>query len=231
MWLFGFVFFFQAEDGIRDGTVTGVQTCALPISPPPLALRAVCGPQPKCPYRSDDNRIQPRKCKFIDGHIRSSAEQQRRPEEQWNEHQAHKNDQQFSAGQKEYEGWPRHIKLLFQSQRPCWRQESRTVQVRKQILEVQNVIKPCRIFAVIPGSLAKSENDDENNEKRREIQRPDAQRAASVEVAKVVRGSLRIQQYSGNQKTRKHKEQVNPRAPVLQESKVRYGLQILCMSE
>src|SRR2546430_5846166 len=25
------VFFFQAEDGIRDLTVTGVQTCALPI--------------------------------------------------------------------------------------------------------------------------------------------------------------------------------------------------------
>src|SRR5690348_8442725 len=29
-----FFFFFQAEDGIRDGRVTGVQTCALPISPP-----------------------------------------------------------------------------------------------------------------------------------------------------------------------------------------------------
>src|SRR5690625_5865167 len=32
-------FFFQAEDGIRDGHVTGVQTCALPICtcwPPPL---------------------------------------------------------------------------------------------------------------------------------------------------------------------------------------------------
>src|SRR5256886_6020607 len=29
-WLL-FVFFFQAEDGIRDLTVTGVQTCALPI--------------------------------------------------------------------------------------------------------------------------------------------------------------------------------------------------------
>src|SRR6267143_1974020 len=27
-------FFFQAEDGILDGTVTGVQTCALPISSP-----------------------------------------------------------------------------------------------------------------------------------------------------------------------------------------------------
>src|SRR5207253_7956608 len=30
--LFFFFFFFQAEDGIRDGHVTGVQTCALPIS-------------------------------------------------------------------------------------------------------------------------------------------------------------------------------------------------------
>src|SRR5260370_18385792 len=28
-----FFFFFQAEDGIRDSSVTGVQTCALPISP------------------------------------------------------------------------------------------------------------------------------------------------------------------------------------------------------
>ena len=26
-----FFFFFQAEDGIRDWSVTGVQTCALPI--------------------------------------------------------------------------------------------------------------------------------------------------------------------------------------------------------
>src|SRR5689334_14194638 len=30
-WGEGLIFFFQAEDGIRDGTVTGVQTCALPI--------------------------------------------------------------------------------------------------------------------------------------------------------------------------------------------------------
>src|SRR5207248_6607283 len=42
--IFIVVFFFQAEDGIRDRTVTGVQTCALPISwnarltlpPPPI---------------------------------------------------------------------------------------------------------------------------------------------------------------------------------------------------
>src|SRR5207245_5274078 len=30
--IFTIFFFFQAEDGIRDATVTGVQTCALPIS-------------------------------------------------------------------------------------------------------------------------------------------------------------------------------------------------------
>src|SRR5207245_3362057 len=30
-----YFFFFQAEDGIRDATVTGVQTCALPISQSP----------------------------------------------------------------------------------------------------------------------------------------------------------------------------------------------------
>src|SRR5690554_4715570 len=32
LFLWYFFFFFQAEDGIRDADVTGVQTCALPIS-------------------------------------------------------------------------------------------------------------------------------------------------------------------------------------------------------
>src|SRR5207245_8334140 len=42
-------FFFQAEDGIRDATVTGVQTCALPISAgvtvaePDVGARLFCG--------------------------------------------------------------------------------------------------------------------------------------------------------------------------------------------
>src|SRR5687768_18077589 len=31
LFYFTFFFFFQAEDGIRDVAVTGVQTCALPI--------------------------------------------------------------------------------------------------------------------------------------------------------------------------------------------------------
>src|SRR3989337_3801843 len=33
-----YFFFFQAEDGIRDATVTGVQTCALPISKGPRSF-------------------------------------------------------------------------------------------------------------------------------------------------------------------------------------------------
>src|SRR2546427_4495583 len=46
-----YFFFFQAEDGIRDLTVTGVQTCALPISPPrcgPCAGPAPPAPSPSC---------------------------------------------------------------------------------------------------------------------------------------------------------------------------------------
>src|SRR5246127_2945111 len=41
-----FFFFFQAEDGIRDLTVTGVQTCALPIFKRHLMSRMQTGPGP-----------------------------------------------------------------------------------------------------------------------------------------------------------------------------------------
>src|SRR2546427_13149820 len=44
MFVFFFFFFFQAEDGIRDLTVTGVQTCALPISDDLLGLLRRAGP-------------------------------------------------------------------------------------------------------------------------------------------------------------------------------------------
>src|SRR6266851_2715198 len=53
LWLLGFrglifFFFFQAEDGIRDRDVTGVQTCALPISmaSAPFLTMARCSPAP-----------------------------------------------------------------------------------------------------------------------------------------------------------------------------------------
>src|SRR5690625_5683591 len=45
-------FFFQAEDGIRGGHVTGVQTCALPISAAPAGpggARAAGGIQLRVP--------------------------------------------------------------------------------------------------------------------------------------------------------------------------------------
>src|SRR5438067_5295465 len=40
---FFFFFFFQAEDGIRDRNVTGVQTCALPISDSTLLVLGETG--------------------------------------------------------------------------------------------------------------------------------------------------------------------------------------------
>src|SRR5437773_5906963 len=43
-----FFFFFQAEDGIRDRDVTGVQTCALPIS----ACRQSCSASSGCRDRA-----------------------------------------------------------------------------------------------------------------------------------------------------------------------------------
>src|SRR2546427_8220517 len=51
-----FFFFFQAEDGIRDLTVTGVQTCALPIWPARPSWRGgrhrTCWgcSRPRCPW-------------------------------------------------------------------------------------------------------------------------------------------------------------------------------------
>src|SRR5216684_6116322 len=44
-----FIFFVQAEDGIRDVAVTGVQTCALPICRHPGTSRGPCarGPRPR----------------------------------------------------------------------------------------------------------------------------------------------------------------------------------------
>src|SRR5207248_6104863 len=55
-----FFFFFQAEDGIRDRTVTGVQTCALPISvlvrPRPNKHRGHAGKSSTLPRRASELR-------------------------------------------------------------------------------------------------------------------------------------------------------------------------------
>src|SRR5690606_40095317 len=72
---FFFFFFFQAEDGIRDFHVTGVQTCALPISSrssrpsrpaTPTGPPSTCGCTsstpagswwPRRPARSEERRV------------------------------------------------------------------------------------------------------------------------------------------------------------------------------
>src|SRR5207237_6645212 len=62
-----FFFFFQAEDGIRDSSVTGVQTCALPISlhtPKPRSdldggatIRSGRSVQDRLAERSEERRV------------------------------------------------------------------------------------------------------------------------------------------------------------------------------
>src|SRR5207237_4030412 len=47
------IFFFQAEDGIRDSSVTGVQTCALPIFAAALAGGPVRPVLPELTFRPD----------------------------------------------------------------------------------------------------------------------------------------------------------------------------------
>src|SRR3989442_898118 len=48
-------FFFQAEDGIRDADVTGVQTCALPIWPACPRRRLLCGAySSRCTWQNSD---------------------------------------------------------------------------------------------------------------------------------------------------------------------------------
>src|SRR5690625_5362411 len=60
-----FFFFFQAEDGIRDGHVTGVQTCALPICrtqprpslPAPSPMVSGSGISPICPAHGNSRTV------------------------------------------------------------------------------------------------------------------------------------------------------------------------------
>src|SRR5207253_4079028 len=76
----GLVFFFQAEDGIRDGHVTGVQTCALPIFGVidignilfgSEMVGAVRGIDPRTGHYFDDTK------RYIDALSVSSAEKER----------------------------------------------------------------------------------------------------------------------------------------------------------
>src|SRR5256885_14102006 len=52
-------FFFQAEDGIRDYKVTGVQTCALPICPRPERPPFVHELSRKLPFYASRHSVKP----------------------------------------------------------------------------------------------------------------------------------------------------------------------------
>src|SRR5256884_4289004 len=69
----GLLFFFQAEDGIRDVAVTGVQTCALPISRP--ISRDVAAPEYFCatPFHSVESTGGPARKRRIRQHGASTA--------------------------------------------------------------------------------------------------------------------------------------------------------------
>src|SRR6266849_8593068 len=66
-----FFFFFQAVDGIRDPLVTGVQTCALPISsrsvsaprPTPACRSAPSAPRPTSATRRSEERRVGKECR------------------------------------------------------------------------------------------------------------------------------------------------------------------------
>src|SRR5260370_25855242 len=70
-------FFFKAEDGIRDSSVTGVQTCALPIY-----VGAVIEQHPECRFIAGVGGLTERRCytesasRRFAGDIRSMIEQQ-----------------------------------------------------------------------------------------------------------------------------------------------------------
>src|SRR2546429_1962061 len=61
-----YIFFFQAEDGIRDVAVTGVQTCALPISP-----------DRRCRWRAEPERCSPGTCATPTSTIRRTSARSR----------------------------------------------------------------------------------------------------------------------------------------------------------
>src|SRR6266705_5120991 len=71
--------FFQAEDGIRDRTVTGVQTCALPISASPARTwpgARSCRPRSSARrWRSEERRVG-KECRswWSPGHYKKKSE-------------------------------------------------------------------------------------------------------------------------------------------------------------
>src|SRR6266568_9424348 len=79
-----YFFFFRAEDGIRDGTVTGVQTCALPIcrrGPCPVPADALDQETGRVSWAACARRVAPRSLETAWVRSRQSVYQRLGPEE------------------------------------------------------------------------------------------------------------------------------------------------------
>src|SRR5436189_1857137 len=89
--VFVFFFFFQAEDGIRDTSVTGVQTCALPISLARAVAAADRGAHERRARPPRDLRLRGRGsrpvrtlgCGGADGRPRRRRSEERRVGKEW----------------------------------------------------------------------------------------------------------------------------------------------------
>src|SRR5256886_2860927 len=74
------IFFFQAEDGIRDLTVTGVQTCALPIWRQLLSFADLDSAEPVLRLAGRDRRLRPKlDYQRLSGEARIALNAQRAP--------------------------------------------------------------------------------------------------------------------------------------------------------
>src|SRR5256885_6812196 len=71
------VFFFQAEDGIRDYKVTGVQTCALPILRRLVEFGALKDPDAKKLVRTDLGLIPPERRRTTGQYFLERSEERR----------------------------------------------------------------------------------------------------------------------------------------------------------
>src|SRR5205823_9285132 len=86
------VFFFQAEDGIRDKLVTGVQTCALPISREELTAPAGADGRWAPPRASCSRPLRVRRS--------AAAERDRRPSSR-----THPRSEERRVGKEGSTGW------------------------------------------------------------------------------------------------------------------------------
>src|SRR5699024_12006785 len=75
------LFFLQAEDGIRDRNVTGVQTCALPISACSRSPAARIAPVVLAPREYSGTRPRSARTSSATSHSRQTSSHQRRSEE------------------------------------------------------------------------------------------------------------------------------------------------------